>query len=189
VTDGFREYMTALLTHYGQWVQPPRRQAHGPAPKPRWMAGPQVLYAQVVKTVRRRRLVDVHHRVVFGSLEAVNHVLAPLGWHINTAFVERLNLSIRQHVAAVGRRVSTLCKGEDGLRQQVILYHVYYNFCLPHASLRQPVPQPVPTNGMGSARQGRPWTPAMAAGLTDHVWTLREVLLFRVPPWPQPAGV
>jgi len=65
--------------------------------------------------------------VVFGSLEAVNHVLAPLGWHINTAFVERLNLSIRQHVAAVGRRVSTLCKGEDGLRQQVALYHVYYN--------------------------------------------------------------
>ena len=101
----------------------------------------------------------------------------------------RLNLSIRQHVAAVGRRVSTLCKGEDGLRQQVTLYHVYYNFCLPHASLLQPVPQPVPTNGMGSARQGRPWTPAMAAGLTDHAWTLREVLLFRVPPWPQPAGM
>jgi IS1 family transposase len=189
LTDGFREYLTALLTHYGQWVQPPRRQAHGPAPKPRWMPQPQLLYAQVVKTVRRRRLVDVQHRVVFGSLEAVNQVLAPLGWHINTALVERLNLSIRQHVAAVGRRVSTLCKGEDGLRQQLALYHVYYNFCLPHASLRQPVPQPVHTNGTGSATQWRPWTPAMAAGLTDHVWTLREVLLFRVPPWPQPVGL
>ena len=43
--------------------------------------------------------------------------------------VERLNLTIRQHVAAVGRRVSTLCKGEDGMRQQLALYHVYYNFC------------------------------------------------------------
>jgi IS1 family transposase/transposase-like protein len=189
LTDGFREYLTALLTHYGQWVQPPRRQVTGPAPKPRWMPQPQLLYAQVVKTVRRRRLVDVQHRVVFGSLEAVNHVLAPLGWHINTAFVERLNLSIRQHVAAVGRRVSTLCKGEDGLRQQLALYHVYYNFCLPHASLRRPVPQPVPTHGTGSATQWRPRTPALAAGLTDHIWTLREVLLFRVPPWPQPAGV
>src|SRR5215831_6583629 len=110
VTDGFREYLTALLTHYGHWVQPPRRQDKGPTPKPRWMPRPQLLYAQVVKTVRRRRLVDVQHRVVFGSLEAVNDVLAPLGWHINTAFVERLNLTIRQHVAAVGRRVSTLCK-------------------------------------------------------------------------------
>src|SRR5437588_2659597 len=59
LTDGFREYLTALLTHYGQWVQPPRWQVHGPAPKPRWMPVPQLLYAQVVKTVRRRRLVDV----------------------------------------------------------------------------------------------------------------------------------
>jgi hypothetical protein len=99
----------------------------------------------------------------------------------------RVNLTIRQHVAAVGRRVTTLCKGEDGVRQQLALYHVYYNFCLPHASLRVPLPQPLPTNGTGSAKTWRPRTPAMAAGLTDRVWTLREVLLFRVPPWPQSA--
>jgi hypothetical protein len=150
---------------------------------------PELLYAQVVKTVRRRRLVRVRHRVVFGTLEAVQQVLAACGWQINTAFVERFNLSLRQHVAAIGRRVSTLCKGEDGLGQQLALYHVYYNFVLPHASLRQPVPQPVPTHGTGSATQWRPQTPAMAAGLTDHVWSLREVLLYRVPPWSQPAGV
>jgi len=107
----------------------------------------------------------------------------------NTAFVERINLTIRQHVAAVGRRVSTLCKGEDGIQQQLALYHVYYNFCLPHASLRQALLQPEPTHGTGSAKRWQPRTPAMAAGLTDHVWTRREVLLFRVPPWPQPAQV
>src|SRR3989454_1108498 len=107
LTDGFREYMTALLTHYGYWVQPPRRQATGPAPKPRWMPQSGLLSAQVVKTVRRRHLVRVRHRVVFGTLEAVQQVLAACGWQINTAFVERINLSIRQHVAAVGRRVST----------------------------------------------------------------------------------
>jgi hypothetical protein len=185
VTDGFREYLTALLTHYGQWVQPPRRQATGPRPKPRWMPLPQLLYAQVVKTTRRRRVVDVTHRVVFGTLEAVNQVLVPLGWQINTSFVERVNLSIRHHVAAIGRRVSTLCKGETGLRQQLVLYHVYYNFCLPHGSLRQPLLAPEVTNGSGSAKLWRPCTPAMVAGLTDHVWTLKEVLLFRVPPWPQ----
>jgi IS1 family transposase len=189
LTDGFREYLTALLTHYGYWVQPPRRQVTGPAPKPRWMPLPQLLYAQVIKTVRRRRLVRVSHRVVFGTLEAVQQVLAACGWQINTAFIERVNLSIRQHVAAVGRRVSTLCKGEEGLQQQLVLYQVYYNFCLPHASLRLPLLQPEPTKGNGSAKRWQPQTPAMAAGLTDHVWTLREVLLFRVPPWPQPAGL
>jgi IS1 family transposase len=189
LTDGFREYLTALLTHYGQWVQPPRRQAQGPLPKPRWMPLPQLLYAQVVKTVRRRRLIRVRHRVVFGTLEAVQQVLAACGWQINTAFVERLNLSIRQHVAAIGRRVTTLCKGEDGLQQQLALYHVYYNFCLPNASVRLPLPQPEPTHGSGSAKQWRPRTPAMAAGLTDRVWSLREVLMFRVPPWPQPVEV
>jgi hypothetical protein len=157
--------------------------------KPRWMPLPQLLYAQVVKTVRRRRLVAVQHRVGFGSLEAVNHLLAPLGCHITTAFVERINLTLRQQVAAVGRRVSTRCKGEDGLRQQVALFHGSDNFGLPHASLRLPLPQPESTNGTGSATQWQPRTPAMAAGLTDHVWTLREVLRLRVPPWPQPAGV
>jgi hypothetical protein len=73
LTDGFRESMTGLVTHDGHWLQPPRRQATGPTPKPRWRPRPGLLYAQVVKTVRRRRLVAVQHRVVCGTLEAVNH--------------------------------------------------------------------------------------------------------------------
>jgi IS1 family transposase/transposase-like protein len=188
LSDGYKEYLTAIVTHFGHWVQVLRRQATGPAPKPRWLPLPKLLYTQVVKTVRRRRLIRVRHRVVFGTLEAVQQVLATCGWQINTAFVERLNLSLRQHVAAIGRRTTTLCKGEDGLRQQLSVYQAYYNFVLPHASLRQPVPQPEPTNGTGSAKQWRPYTPAMAARLTDRVWSLREVLMFRVPPWPQPQA-
>src|ERR1043166_4663710 len=121
LTDGFKEYMTALLTHYGHWVQPERQRVQGPAPKPRWMPLPQLLSAQVVKTIRRRRLVAVKPRIVFGTLEAVKQLLAPLGWQINTSFVERINLTIRQHEAAVGRRSSTLRKGEEGLRQQLAL--------------------------------------------------------------------
>jgi IS1 family transposase len=189
LSDGYKEYLTAIVTHFGHWVQVPRRQATGPAPKPRWMPLPELLYAQVVKTVRRRRLVDVKHRVVFGTIEAVNQVLSPLGCQINTAFVERINLSLRQHVAAIGRRVTTLCKGEESLLQQLALYHTYYNFCLPHSSLRLPLAQPEPTKGMGSARQWCLQTPAMAAGLTDRVWSLREVFMFRVPPWPQPEAL
>jgi transposase-like protein/IS1 family transposase len=187
LTDGFKEYLTALLTHYGQWVQPPRRQATGPTPKPRWMPLPQLLYAQVVKTVRRRRLVGVKHRVVFGTQLAIQQVLTACGWTINTAFVGRLNLDLRQRVAAVGRRVNTLCQGEDGLQHQLALFQTYHNFVLPHASLRQPLLIPDVTNGSGSAKVWRPCTPAMAADLTDHVWSLKEVLLLRVPPWPQPS--
>ena len=132
ITDGFKEYMGALLSHFGDWVQPPRRQATGPAPAPRWMPLPALLYAQVIKTTRRRRLVRVSPRVVFGTFEAVQQVLAACGWQINTSFVERLNLTIRQQVAAIGRRVSPLCKGEEGLDQQLALYHSTgypYNRC------------------------------------------------------------
>jgi hypothetical protein len=178
--------MTALLSHFEYWLQPERKRAQGPSPKPRWMPLPRLLYAPVVKSHRRRRLVWVKHRVVFGTLEGVKQVLSACGWQINTAFVERLNLDIRQHVAPLGRRVNTVCKGEDGLRQQLTVYQVYHNFVLPHAHLRQLLLVPEPTNGSGSPQQWRPCTPTMVAGLTDQVWTLREVLMFRVPPWPQP---
>jgi hypothetical protein len=122
-------------------------------PKPRWLPLPQLHYAQVVKKTRRRRLVAVSSRVVFGTLAGVRQILAPTGWQINTAFIERINLTLRQHVAAVGRRVTTVCKGEAGLRQQLAVYQVYYNFCLPHASLRLPFPQPEPTKGGGAAKR------------------------------------
>ena len=189
LTDGLKDYGTALLTHFGHWRHPERRQNKGPRPKPRWMPLPELLYAQVVKSYRRRRLAGVTHRVVFGSWLAIEQVLARCGWTINTAFVERLNLDLRQRVAAIGRRVNTLCQGEAGLQQPLVLFQVYHNCVLPHASLRQALAEPLPTNGRGSAKVWRPCTPAMAAGLTDHVWSLREVLLFRVPPWPQAQTV
>jgi hypothetical protein len=141
LTDGFREYMTALVGHYGQWIQPERRQAKGPMPKPRWMQKPSLFYAQVVKSYRRRRIVGVKHRIVFGAAQTIESILAKHGWKINTAFIERLNLDFRQHVASIGRRVNTLCKHEVGLRQQLAVFHVYHNFVLPHASLRLPLPE------------------------------------------------
>jgi hypothetical protein len=71
--------------------------------------------------------------------------------------------------------VTTLGKGEDGVHQPLALYHVYDNCCVPHPSLRQPLPLPEPTYGSGSAKLWRPCTPAMAAGLTDRGWTLRAM--------------
>jgi IS1 family transposase/transposase-like protein len=185
ISDGYPHYLMAIATHCGHWVQPPQRQARGPTPKPRWMPLPGLLYAQVVKTMRRRRLVEVKRRVVVGTQAAIDQVLAACGWQINTSFVERLNLSLRQRVAAIRRRSATSCKSETGLTQPLILFQVYHNFVLPHASLRLPLAEAVATHGKGSAKMWHPRTPAMAAGLTDHVWTLKEVLMFRVPPWPQ----
>src|SRR5215471_17945447 len=131
LTDGLKDYGTAFLTHFGQWMQPARRRDKGPMPQQRWVPLPELLYAQVVKSYRRRRIVGVKYRVVFGAMERVQQVLSACGRKINTAFVERLNLDIRQRVAAVGRRVNTLCQGADGLRQQLGVYQVYYNFHIP----------------------------------------------------------
>src|SRR5712691_10031028 len=156
LTDGLKDYGTAWLAHCGHWMQPERRQDKGPMPKPRWMPLPKLLYAQVVKSYRRRRIVGVKHRVVFGTQLAIEQVLATCGWTINTAFVERLNLDIRQGVAAIGRRVNTLCQGEAGLRDQLALFQVYHNFVVPHASLRQAFAEPIPTHATGSAKRWRP---------------------------------
>jgi len=68
LSDGFKDSLSAILGHFGFWVQSERRQAKGPSPKPHWMPLPGLLYAQVIKTTRRRRLVRVTHRVVFGTL-------------------------------------------------------------------------------------------------------------------------
>jgi hypothetical protein len=135
-----------------------------------------LLSAHVGKTGWRRRLVHVRPHEGFGPLEAIQPVLAAGGWQSTTACVERLTLTIRPHGAAGGRRGNPLCKGEAGRRPQVALSHIYDHVCWPHARLRGPWPQPLPTHGTGSAPQGRPWTPAMAAGRTERGWTWREVV-------------
>jgi hypothetical protein len=186
LTDGLKDDAPALLAHWGHWMPPERRQAQGPRPPPRWMPRPALRYAQVVKAYRRWHIVGVKHRVVFGTRLAIEPVLATCGWTIHTAFVERLNLDLRQRVAAIRRRVTTLCQGEAGVRDQVALCQVSHNFGWPHARLRQALADPRGTNGRGLVKMWRPCTPAMAAGLTEHVWWLKEVLCYRVPPWPQP---
>jgi hypothetical protein len=119
---------------------------------------------------------------VFGSRSLIQQRLAAHGWQINTAFIERLNLTIRQHVPGLGRRVNTLALSSAGLQQQVWLYQVYYNFCRPHATLK------LALEDDRSRPKWQPRSPAMAVGLTDHLWSLGEVLAFRVPPWPQPEA-
>jgi hypothetical protein len=148
---------------------------------------PGLKYAQVVKRRIKRRLVHVSHKVVYGSKDSVRErIRQSIGNMINTSFVERMNLTLRHHVPALARRTIQIAKTILGLEQQLLLTGAYYNFCLPHSSLRQPLPVPIPTKGNGSPKLWRQVTPAMAAGITDRVLAMEDLLMFRAPPWHQP---
>lgn len=183
ISDQWSAYGAALLTHFGQWVETQRQHMRGRSPKPRWLPIPELLYAQVVKQREHGRVVSVTKRAIFGCPEAIEKALQASGISqvINTAFIERLNLTIREHVAALGRKVQDLAKSISGLRNQLSLAQTYHNFCLPHSSLRVSLPQSIPTRGNGSPKKWQLRTPAMAAGITDHVWRMEELLLLRVP--------
>ena len=185
LTDQLAAYGKALLTHLGCWVE--RVSEKSGRILRRWMPIEQLRYAQVKKQRRRCKIVAVTTKVVFGTKEAVRAALSAAGHRINTAFVERLNRTLRAHVPGLGRREEGLAKTKVGLRRRLMLVMGYYNLCLPHLSLRQALSSPIPTKGSGSPKKWTPRTPAMAGGITDHIWSMEEFLLFRVPPWRQEA--
>jgi hypothetical protein len=123
--------------------------------------------------------------MVFGAPAVVTARLAqaPVSNPINTSFVERDNLTQRQQNRRLTRRTNGFSKDITRLEKQLLwLSLAYYHLILPHARLRTPSPTPEPTFGAGPLRQWRPSTRAMAAGITDHLWTVREFLSYRVSP-------
>jgi IS1 family transposase len=183
VTDQLAAYTKALLTHFGCWVE--RTSERSGRVLRRWVPDERLRYAQVRKRRARHKNVAVSTGVVLGTREAIHSTLRALGQKINTAYIERVNRTLRAHVPGLGRREEGLAKTEAGLRRRGMLFIGYYNLCLPHESLREALPQPRPTKGNGSPKKWQPRTPAMAAHVTDHVWSVGEFLLFRVPPWRQ----
>jgi hypothetical protein len=141
-------------------------------------------YAQVVKRRKSGRVVEVTTKIIFGSEAAVQARLAASGVSqtINTSFVERNNLTCRQCNGRLSRKVLSFSKDLTWLEKHLWLSLAYYHFVLPHDSLSQRLSAPQPTRGSGSPKKWQPVTPAMAAGLTDHVWTMEELLSYRVPP-------
>jgi IS1 family transposase len=129
------------------------------------------MYAQVVKEWKGGRIVKVYKRVVsHHSLEQVVEFINGLknwGKTVNTSYIERFNLTLRNCLCALVRRTLAAAKLKEELEGQMFLFQVFYNFIRPHASL---------TLGKGRGKQKR--TPAIAAGLTDHIWTWEEVLLY-----------
>ena len=184
-SDALPHYADALLEVYGVCDTPPRQGTRGRVPKPRRYPPPNLCYAVVVKERAHGRVIHVTTRSVYGTTEQVAAALrtSPVSSTINTYGVERNNLTVRQHARRLGRKVNAFSKDQDDLEDQLTLALAYYHFVVPHHSLRQRLSHPLPAKGHnGSSKKWKPMTPAMVAGLTDHVWTMDELLSFRVPP-------
>ena len=182
-SDQLPEYDDALLHTYGVWVQPKRKGARGRCPLPRLVPTADLLYAQVVKVREHGRVTQVKTKVIFGKPEAIAEQLAnsSVSDAINTSFVERDNLTQRQSNRRLTRRTNGFSKEIIWFEKQLWLSMTYYHFVLPHHSLPQRLKTPEPTRGTGSPKRWKPVTPAMAADITDHIWTTTELLSFRVP--------
>lgn len=142
----------------------------GVPPKPRLVPPPELVYAPVVKERQHGRVVAVHQKVVFGSAAQLAAALraAPRSRQVNTSFVERVNEGLRQQNAPLRRKTLSFSKEQPWLERHLWLTLACYHVVWPQRSLRQ-------------GRHGPPQTPALAAGLTDHVWTTAELLGYRVP--------
>ena len=165
--DGLASYVTAFLRVFRDPVRTGRRG------RPRLVREPGLLLGQVVKHVQRR-VVGVDRRVVRGTEAAIAAVLAATGTGtgINTAYIERLNATFRASLTPLVRRGRAIARSEAMLTAGMYLVGCAYNFCWEHDSLR----------AGGPGRSGWKWqerTPAMAAGLTDHRWTMRELLSYQ----------
>ena len=169
-TDEFAAYPKAILNAWGDTVTPPRTGKSGRPKAPYQVPSPDLKYATVHKTRVKGRVVKVHFRVIFGSELAVQEALAisQVSKSINTAFIERHNGTDRNRN---GRKVrKTYCFSKDwDIHEAVTYFTMYsYNFCWPVRTLSQ--------QNADGRWQDR--TPAMAAGLADHVWSLAEWLKF-----------
>jgi transposase-like protein len=169
--DGLASYVTAFLRVFRNPVR-----TGGPG-RPRLEVELGLLIGQVIKHQAQRRVVGVTRRVVRGTVAAITAVLLATGTGtgINTAYIERLNATFRGAMTPLVRRGRALARTEGTLTAGMFLVGCAYNFCWEHESLRLETEK-----GGGRKWHGR--TPAMAAGLTDHRWTMPELLSHRVPP-------
>ncbi len=168
--DGLSSYVTAFRRVFRQPVHTGRRG------RPRLLPEPGLLIGQVVKQYAQRHVVSVSRRVIQGSAAAIGAVIAAThsGTDLNTAYIERLNATFRSALAPLVRRGRAIARTDAMLTAGMYLVGCAYNFCWVHASLRQPAP-------VGARLKWQERTPAMAAGLTDHCWTMSELLHYQVP--------
>ena len=183
-SDCLPHYAGAILQAFGVWIQPQRKGNCGRFPKPRQIPPEDLKYATVHKKREKGRVVSVTTKIVYGDKDKIKALLESLGQKINTSFVERVNLTFRLLVSRLHRKTLCFSKKREYLEHHLHLALAYYHFSRYHASLRVELPEPIPTRGNGSPKRWQQRTPAMAAGLTDHRWSLRELLMCPVPVTP-----
>jgi IS1 family transposase/transposase-like protein len=182
-SDGFSCYLSALMAVYHTLKTFPRPGKPGRPRKPVKEPHPDLVYGQVIKKKRQGRLQELVYRVCCGAKR-----LEELGLSISTSLIERLNLTLRHALAPLVRKSWSFCKDRTQMRRRVVLFQAFYNFARPHMSLRVPLPdQARHATGLIQPK----WhhrTPGMAAGLTDHVWTFRELLTAKFEPLHNQSG-
>jgi IS1 family transposase len=178
-SDGLNLYFYALTAHFGHWLQVAQRGRKILW----WQVAEGLISGQVKKSYRRRKLVRVTPVMRLGTEEALQVALKGLGFsgRLNTAFIERVNLTVRHGVAALARRTWATAKPPPQLLAQVEWWRAYYHFVRPHQALRVALVQPRARGGKRLAQRYRQRTPAMAAGRTSRRWTAREVLSCPLP--------
>lgn len=169
--DGFASYVRAFQEGFRSPL-PSRGQG-----RPRLRPWDEIAIVQVVKH-RSAATLTIQRRIVQGSSAFVERLLRATqgGGQINTAYIERLNATFRQRLASLTRRSRALARRPQTLAAGMFLIGTVYNFCTYHDSLALEL--------LLSPRRRR-WlrrTPAIAAGLTDHCWTVAELLRFKIPP-------
>ena len=182
-SDGFSCYLSALIEVYHTLKTFPRTGKPGRPKQPVKEPHPDLVYGQVIKKKRQGRLQELVYRVRCGSKR-----LGTLGLSISTSLIERLNLTLRHALAPLVRKSWSFCKDRTHMRRRVVLFQAFYNFARPHMSLRVPLPEQEP-HVLGVIQPK--WchrTPGMAAGLTDHVWTFRELLTAKFEPIHNQSG-
>ena len=180
-SDSLPHYAGAIMRAFGVWIRPQRKGNRGRFPKPRQVPPEKLNYATVHKEREKGRVVSVTTKVVYGRMKDILALLKPLGHTINTSFVERMNLTLRHLVSRLHRKTLCFSKKREYLEYHLHLALAYYHFVRCHSSLRVQLPEPLPTRGNGSPKKWAQRTPAMAAGLTDHAWSLEELLRCHVP--------
>jgi len=174
-SDGLNLYFYALTAHFGHWLQVGRRGRQ----VRRWQVKAGLIYGQVKKSYRCHKLVRVSQVMRLGTEDALKVTLQGLGFsgRLNTAYIERVNLTIRHGIAALARRTWATAQQPSCLLAHLEWWRAYYHFVRPHQALSVALMQPRERGGNRLAQRYRPRTPAMAAGKTQRRWTAREVLL------------
>ena len=172
-SDNWDPFEEGLLNVYG-FLEMPYHCGIGRKPNPVLVPYPDLKYAKVCKKRKNGRIIEVIQRIVYGNPEEVMRLLGvDYGGKINTAYIERINLTIRNSLARFVRKSMNCSKILRRHTHALDFFQAWYNFVKPHKSLRLEVNQ--------GRKRWMQRTPAMVEELVDHVWTIKELMTFRVP--------